>query len=677
MDEVKSKLAFFEPHYSTVIFRGYLKVLLEHHSSAGLDALFRDRIGVGMDYLLDQNNWLSETASEHFYECVELLEPGNIDLHYLAGRRSLSSKDLGFFTHFISTFISFETLLSSTLKAQNKINKVDELTVLDQSRTGLRVRIKSSRETQYLDRIAHNWRGFLTEFPRIFGLTEAKVTIHPLDSKTFEIETKWRHNTRIQSGSSRKRIRWTAAAGLISLRLCFLKGALLWGFPLLIGAVVFILLEFQSIQRKNREHQNLDLLISSAEARYSELYQSKKEVEDLFSQSRVISSVATKVVEARTAEEVISLATSRLHDELGYGRALFFMRNPETEYLELLAGEGLPDALKSKTASLRFDLNDDTGNPDHIVHIFKTRTARRVSVTESYLSSLSLETRSFIKASGIDEFFALSVATPETTLGVLFVTASGAQKPTEGKNIETLKTIANHLAMSIEKSSRLEEETRLRTLFESYVSTEVIKNSGVGKGKNFVRRGSAAILFCDLRGFTQMMNQPSLNPETTLSFIQKFYELVTDEVYGQGGFVNKFLGDGALGVFEIKVGEDPSLVIEKAISAALKIQERAVQVLGSTLRVSAGLHLGEVAFATVGKAPKLEFTVLGDAVNVSSRLCNLSKEHDNVLVISESLKNTSPPSLFAEVLGEFKIKGIEEKMNLFGIPLKPQTKQIA
>jgi class 3 adenylate cyclase len=158
--------------------------------------------------------------------------------------------------------------------------------------------------------------------------------------------------------------------------------------------------------------------------------------------------------------------------------------------------------------------------------------------------------------------------------------------------------------------------------------------------------------------------------------LPRFHQISTDEVYGQGGFVNKFLGDGALGVFEIKAGEDPSLVIEKAISAALKIQERAVQVLGSTLRVSAGLHLGEVAFATVGKAPKLEFTVLGDAVNVSSRLCNLSKEHDNILVISEALKNTSPPSLSAEVLGEFKIKGIEEKMNLFGVPLLSQTKKI-
>jgi adenylate cyclase len=97
--------------------------------------------------------------------------------------------------------------------------------------------------------------------------------------------------------------------------------------------------------------------------------------------------------------------------------------------------------------------------------------------------------------------------------------------------------------------------------------------------------------------------------------IQRFYETVNDAIYSRGGIVNKFLGDGALAVFEVKNPEDAEILAQAAIDAAIQIQSKSLLSSAGKLQVCAGIHLGQVVFATVGKAPKLEFTVLGDAVN--------------------------------------------------------------
>ncbi len=662
----------FEPHYSTVIFRGYLKVLLENHPQEDLDAWFLTHLGVGVEYLLDQNNWLSETASEIFYDCTEKLEPRNKSLDLEAGRNSLSRKELGYFTQFVSTFLSFETLVASALKAQEKINKVDEIRILERGKNYVKFTVRSGRRTRHLSRIGNNWIGFLTEFPKLFGLPAGRTSLRMLDEESFEIELRWKSGMipvfgGIFSTGPRGRIRWTALVGLISVRICMIKGSLLLGVPLLFSAIVLIYLELQTLKQKNLEHQNLEQLITRSENRYSALLESSKEVETLYRKSRVLSSVATKVVEAETAEEVILLATSRLHEELGFGRALFFIKNEESETLDLLAGKGIPSSLDPAARSLRFPIHDNTGNPDHIVNIFHSGKARVVRVNPGYLETLSPAARGFIEAANIQEFIALPVSTPSQNLGVLFVTAESGHTGFEEKNVETLSTVAQHLAMSIEKSKKLEEEIRLRTLFESYVSAEVIRDSGMGKGKNFARTGSAVILFCDLRGFTGFMHKQETSLDMGFELIQRFYETVNDAIYSRGGIVNKFLGDGALAVFEVKNPGDAEILAQAAIDAAIQIQSKSLLSSAGKLQVCAGIHLGQVVFATVGKTPKLEFTVLGDAVNLSSRLCNLSKDLENQVVISSRIKKVLSPLRPVRSLGAFRIKGIESEMDLYSI----------
>jgi adenylate cyclase len=163
------------------------------------------------------------------------------------------------------------------------------------------------------------------------------------------------------------------------------------------------------------------------------------------------------------------------------------------------------------------------------------------------------------------------------------------------------------------------------------------------------------------------MHKQDTSLDMGFEIIQRFYETVNDAVYSRGGIVNKFLGDGALAVFEVKNPEDAEILAQAAIDAAIQIQSKSLLSSAGKLQVCAGIHLGQVVFATVGKAPKLEFTVLGDAVNLSSRLCNLSKDLDNQVVISSRIKKVLSPHRPVRSLGAFRIKGIESEMDLYSI----------
>jgi adenylate cyclase len=127
------------------------------------------------------------------------------------------------------------------------------------------------------------------------------------------------------------------------------------------------------------------------------------------------------------------------------------------------------------------------------------------------------------------------------------------------------------------------------------------------------------------------------------------------------------LGDGALAVFEVKNPGDAEILAQAAIDAAIQIQSKSLLSSNGKLQVCAGIHFGQVVFATVGKTPKLEFTVLGDAVNLSSRLCNLSKDLDNQVVISSRIKQVLSPDRPIRSLGAFRVKGIENEMDLYSI----------
>jgi adenylate cyclase len=183
------------------------------------------------------------------------------------------------------------------------------------------------------------------------------------------------------------------------------------------------------------------------------------------------------------------------------------------------------------------------------------------------------------------------------------------------------------------------------------------------------RRLHAAILFCDLRGFTGLSER--LDEADLFAALDRYFEAVVEAVRGEGGDVLKFLGDGILAIFPVETA-GRTAACEAALRAVEQARERlagAQAADGTALAFVATLHVGEVAYGNIGSPERLDFTVLGPAVNLVSRLEGLAKELDQPLLCSAAFASALDHPLAS--LGRFPLKGVAEPQEIFAPPAAP------
>jgi adenylate cyclase len=178
---------------------------------------------------------------------------------------------------------------------------------------------------------------------------------------------------------------------------------------------------------------------------------------------------------------------------------------------------------------------------------------------------------------------------------------------------------------------------------------------------------NAAVLIADLRNFTALTEV--YQPAEIVGFLNEHFELIDRHVEENSGEILKFMGDSVLAIFPTDA-EDPQKACMAALASAqnlLKANEalnrERTQNGGPDIGVDVVLHLGEVFYGNVGARGRLDFTVIGRAVNEASRLeklCGLLEQH---LLMSESFATTS--GVASEYLGSFELRGVSKKADVF------------
>lgn len=178
----------------------------------------------------------------------------------------------------------------------------------------------------------------------------------------------------------------------------------------------------------------------------------------------------------------------------------------------------------------------------------------------------------------------------------------------------------------------------------------------------------ATILFSDIRDFTTLSEKKS--PADVVLMLNQFFDAMTDCIESEGGVVNKFIGDAILAVFGAPIFfEDHSV---KAVTAAKKMRIRLQSLNEDFLKqgypqfkIGIGVHTGHILAGTIGSHHRMEYTVIGDAVNVASRIEGLCKETGkDILVSGDVLKNDL---VNAQYLDTFNVKGRHEALKIFTI----------
>jgi adenylate cyclase len=174
-------------------------------------------------------------------------------------------------------------------------------------------------------------------------------------------------------------------------------------------------------------------------------------------------------------------------------------------------------------------------------------------------------------------------------------------------------------------------------------------------------------MFLDIRGFTAFSE--AHEPSEVVAFLNSVFEFMIEQVNAHDGVINKFLGDGFMAVFGAPLSDN--LCSKKAIKAALAIHEtleskkRIDEIISCEIGI--GIHCGSVVTGNVGSEVRKEFTIIGDVVNVASRIEAQNKPLGTNILVSEDvwLEAGLELEVDSEPIKDVQFPGRREKVTLF------------
>jgi adenylate cyclase len=242
------------------------------------------------------------------------------------------------------------------------------------------------------------------------------------------------------------------------------------------------------------------------------------------------------------------------------------------------------------------------------------------------------------------------------------------------EDLDLLTALANFAAVAIERAQlaeKIEEEKKIRSRMERYHSPSVVDEivKGSISAESEVRSTDVSILFADISGFTPMSE--SKKPEEVAEFLSHFFGFAVESIFAYGGTLDKFIGDAVMAFFGAPLPQDDHA--DRAVLTGLMLQglvndwnvERAKTDLPPVM-VRVGINSGLAVVGNVGTEKRVDYTVLGSSVNIASRLESGVAKPGQV-VISQNTMDRIMGSFETQSLGEFALKGLQQKMPVFEV----------
>ncbi|OGR81776.1 MAG: hypothetical protein A2X32_09855 [Elusimicrobia bacterium GWC2_64_44] len=217
----------------------------------------------------------------------------------------------------------------------------------------------------------------------------------------------------------------------------------------------------------------------------------------------------------------------------------------------------------------------------------------------------------------------------------------------------------------------LKEREELQDTFGKYMSIEIarelIHNKKVNLGGENME---AAVMFCDIRNFTPLSE--TMSASDLVDFLNKYFHYITPPIAEHNGVINKFIGDAVMAIYTPALGSDDFAAdaVRAAIGmrAALEDLNASGEAPGK-VEFGIGIHCGKLVAGNIGTAARLEYTFIGDTVNIASRLESKTKDLNTDIVVSATALEKARASLGAgikfEPLGKVALKGKSEALEIF------------
>lgn len=317
-----------------------------------------------------------------------------------------------------------------------------------------------------------------------------------------------------------------------------------------------------------------------------------------------------------------------------------------------------------------------TGKGDKNIVLSNTVISQVMQNKEAVLSSDATMDKRFSSAhsiimQGIRSTMTVPLLHAEELLGVMHLDSQIASSAFSEKDLQICTGMAAQAAVAIQNArlaKRIEKEAQTRALFSRLIPPGVVEQ--VVKGElTLDRRGRLSeitMLYSDIRGFTSMAD--GRPPDDIVETLNEYFEVMVDVLFKHSGTLDKFVGDEIIGLFGAPISIDDAPF--KAITCALDMM-RSLQEFNHTreaeklapIEIGIGINTGEVLTGAIGSTRALQYTAIGDAMNVASRLVDIARPGE--IILSFETYSKVADRVEAVALTPVDVKGKVDKIKIY------------
>jgi adenylate cyclase len=323
--------------------------------------------------------------------------------------------------------------------------------------------------------------------------------------------------------------------------------------------------------------------------------------------------------------------------------------------------------------------------PQRLISRTAVRTAveKRVMLSsQDVLGDADLQVSRVTIMQGIRSLACAPLVGREGVYGALYVDRRGAPEAFTELETQLLAAVAAQAATAVESArahERVKRETLARAAFARFMPEHIIKEL-VDSPEKFHLGGTnkrITVLFCDVRGFARIAHRAP--PETIVDLLNILFTEMAAEIFAHQGTLNKYLGDGLMALFGAPVGGESDAF--NAVSAAIGMQRRIKQV---NLQLAAkglpkvtlgiGINTGEVTVGCIGAEQRSEYTAIGDAVNVASRIEGIAHP-GQILVTEQTVRELNEQFPLSEPW-TVEVKHIDAPVKIYSVKYETEEETI-
>ncbi len=240
--------------------------------------------------------------------------------------------------------------------------------------------------------------------------------------------------------------------------------------------------------------------------------------------------------------------------------------------------------------------------------------------------------------------------------------------------IPTLNLISIAVAMLLYRGLTEERDKKaIRSAFQSYLHPDLVKEmmDNPGALKLGGQRRECTILFSDVRNFTSISEK--MDPQVLVTLMNEYFDPISQVIIAEGGYIDKFIGDAVMVIFGAPKATETHA--EQACRTAIRMVAKVKELEPifkekfniEAFKIGIGIHTGEVIVGNIGTQKRLNYTVMGDTVNLASRLESATKELGATACMSESTFQKVGDHIKSRYLSEISVKGKEIKVRVYEI----------